>query len=697
MSTQSTKKAFEFTYACQLITERMVKDGDDPVVQWKRWLRLTIQEDLDAAAASTQILGSRSVAKVQQDLAHRLWKSYFPRLELPWQELELKWHDPLNTMDMALIKHAQGISRKDPGAALAILTKNSMEIPSDTAINPPEQPTNKPDIKVAVPLVPATQAISKPGPSSGKPLVILPKDPTTEKPEKPKAQQESNKPSAAAPKPVTKVSGSDINVPGHVQKGTPKSIEDRINLKEFLDKKLGGIQDEALKAALAVVRNAMDKKAAEDFEQDFPSLPTGTAQDLGHSPSLQVVPYISGSIPVASGARPPPSNPSAPPVSTVKCLFDPWLDTNGNPMGCLPGVGPSEIPLPDNFDPLILLPIKKDIESWLNVDLFFHSRDKGKGKERQTSLGVNRIQVLPEKCRGESRLKEVDSYYGMLAVHILWQWTRDADRRGRFMPILTYLKNGFLAWHCAGSMDSIFASITGKEAYLNNIEPIDEEEMKSGGSVAPMQTLTASTHPRGPYHKPNPTSNDGKPPSDTAFEPTNYLSWRECFMEALEQQPRMRALLSGKELEEFRDVVSCTSTEFGSGSTLHVSTMFKHVNDRYLSVFPEKIVRPSIDDYDEIWELMPIFLQELVRVTSKKFGFKVEFFKHWEEVEGPIKNKLVQMGIPQSAPKKNTEKSTSGITTLYQRPVGDGSLRMVWYETVVLSDDTTKPGPSNER
>ncbi|KAI1346095.1 hypothetical protein F5Y01DRAFT_298622 [Xylaria sp. FL0043] len=157
-----------------------------------------------------------------------------------------------------------------------------------------------------------------------------------------------------------------------------------------------------------------EAQAAEEAKK-FPQLPPGPRPDLGSGPLL------------TSGA----TATSTPAVA--KCAFASWEDEKGNPLPCIPGAGPGEIPLPDNLDPVTyLLPIRIDFEAWLNVDLYFVSK-----KHAPRNL----VQILPGKVRGMARPAEIDARYGLFAFNILTQWTDAMIQKGTMIPVIDYIRS----------------------------------------------------------------------------------------------------------------------------------------------------------------------------------------------------------------------------------------------------------------
>ncbi|KAI0392754.1 hypothetical protein F5Y17DRAFT_434952 [Xylariaceae sp. FL0594] len=197
------------------------------------------------------------------------------------------------------------------------------------------------------------------------------------------------------------------------------------------------------------------------------------------------------------------------------CGFGQWRDNEGKPLPRLPGVGPGEIPLPDQMDPVkYLAPIRKEMEQWLKVELWF-VRKGGREKRNKIAIRAPRWHVSGRGGQAKS-----DQFYGMWAFAVLFSWTRLMSAQGRFIPVIPILQQVYTQ---GVGLDNIRNQIRDKVGdlarkdhffYPRDIVAISPSEMQSVRPTPPAFTgAKAGTRPA-PSGKPTPASKAPKAPAE---------------------------------------------------------------------------------------------------------------------------------------------------------------------------------------
>ncbi|GAW19533.1 hypothetical protein ANO14919_090210 [Xylariales sp. No.14919] len=164
---------------------------------------------------------------------------------------------------------------------------------------------------------------------------------------------------------------------------------------------------------------------------------------------------------------------------TPKCLFGSWKDERGKALPVISGAAPGEIVLPDNMDPTVyLLPIKADIEAWLNMDLYFTSKG--------ATSSYHKIHISPGTVHGRPRPAGVDMKYGLIAFRTLQRWADAMVKEGKMIPVVEFIRTRFGYGNDFGperkASRMLLEPGVGKEMFPNPITAITPDEMKRGTS-----------------------------------------------------------------------------------------------------------------------------------------------------------------------------------------------------------------------
>ncbi|TRX88793.1 hypothetical protein FHL15_010363 [Xylaria flabelliformis] len=736
-------EVFEFGRACVMITNRMREAGKDPVRDWKRWFPRIIDQEIEKSEEMYPILGLRTFTAVQQSICKRVWFFFFKNEPLPWAEVnpDRPSFGQEEEMEISLMREALKVSLTDTKAAIAIFGRNSM----GTSKTGSEKPVSEVQPTVETPTVSKAPPPPKPDP-------IPPPVPTISAVPTPKPKQPTSKPEQPKPKPAqpTKPAGPNPDykpsfgaagfVPGGVsqfhrmmrpdagtsdrrwENAAPPQPSDRpegwttgpdpIKSNDGVDEakeRLKGLQveDPVFEAAMAkmVARiNELETQLNAEKAQ-FPRLPSAPLPDLGSCHQMGPLVGFVGSGPAAT--------------PTKKCPFDSWLDDDGKPIACLPGCGPGEIPLPDNMDPKVyLLPIKTDLEAWLNVDLYFETKNN--------KASPNKIQILPGKSRGQPRPAEVDSEYGLRAFNILFRWTQQMIDEGEMKPIIPFVKE-YLTMESQffGTRQKVAVTLQpiGRMArYPRKLKVISADAMKQGTSK---QSSTARSNvPKGPAPdknktgdtKPKPPATKGKgepkPPkpygktmgpekggkhdgSVSAPAWMNVVAYKDCFEAVINKGGKMTELCTPIELTNLRDLF-CSLVPRKEVDGQPTGRQFvEHLDNKVFTPFTLLFERNSVEEYSGLWTETTFFAEDLLKEAAKVFGHEPQFCleEDWNRIESGVMRNIQALKLPQKASKPK-ESSDSGVITISEGRGIDGGLRRKWVDG--LRDDPRQESKGKE-
>ncbi|KAI1167071.1 hypothetical protein F5B18DRAFT_520126 [Nemania serpens] len=493
--------AFDFTNACMIITTHLVesRNAEAATETWRLSFPRMIAEEVDKAEEIFPTLGLRSPAAVQQSICRRFWTRLYKNHPIPWAE------DPDShgitfgqgeEMEMSVLNTALTVSCTDIKGSLKILATNSIEgvkIDSKELAQTIRGGTTDVEIKtVASQGASPAQVNPEPGhPAQATPALIF----TTGAPHfsagfRPRDVSQISRDTRPAQRPTARLGPSSIvesssaaekrqtsvatTLPSAWRNWAPPEVPGSSHTVsrprpgnkregEIVETRIKGFEDDQQLGSLIKELQALHAhRWADEMDEKYPLLPRGDKVNLGSRPALRFLP----------GTTPPPSA-----ESRLTCSFGSWEHENGKPLPCLPGVGPGEIPLPDNLDPTeYLLPIKTELECWLNVDLWFQR----KGKESSH----NKIRIMPSKWRGRARLAEVDEMYGFLAFEVLCEWVKKMAKDRKMIPVMDVILQQFQGHDNSRiHRDHTFQNVqpwVGSSLYKGPIKPISRDEMMKG-------------------------------------------------------------------------------------------------------------------------------------------------------------------------------------------------------------------------
>ncbi|KAI0435768.1 hypothetical protein F4803DRAFT_557664 [Xylaria telfairii] len=718
---------FEFGRACMMITAQLTKTKRDAPTIWRKWFPTIIYEEIRKAEELYPIVGLRSVKAMQQCICRRAWEFFFKNTPLPWVEVitDTPSFGTEEEMEISVMKDAMKIAYTDTKAALTmfrtnrggkpatdkveVVTPEISKVSSPPKPKPGPTPATKPVVVPVVPVVKAPKPAPKPAPelSDDEPyfgvdpvIVSRPKRTTPPKPAPktaptavpdlvPKAAAgPSNYKAAPKPQAVSKTQGPRSTAAGiSVEEGKQDGIDEAIKLlkKMDLDKN----------PELQSILKALEKNKGKDVvipPLDSPALPQASRLDLSSGPTV---------------TRTTISNTNT--KLPARCPFGPWERPDGSPMPCMPGVGPGEIPLPDSMDPrLYLLPIKTDIEAWLNVDLYFAPKSTKPPRP-------SKIQILPAKWRGQPRPAEIDLEYGLRAFDVLLDWVRCIAQKGEIVPIIPFIRTRH---HMESSRIGVLQKVdwalqqdVGRAMFQGKIKLIGVDRMQEGSSKHPNITK------RNAAKDPAPQTKGGKPtaqierstsqkigPSTSQIPQEeqdsvrnapwkNAVAYVDIFKAALGKRERMAGLYSSSELELFGSIFMGLAAQMQRDELPTVENIIRYVGNYVLTPFTTLFKRSSWDDYKELLDETQPFVRELIREAGKVFGFEAECLTKecWYMIcagMNGIRHNVALMELPLEVPKES-EESLSGLTTVPKSLNSDGGSR-------VMQAKTLDPPGSNE-
>ncbi|KAI0432041.1 hypothetical protein F5Y09DRAFT_354400 [Xylaria sp. FL1042] len=531
---------FKLEKVIMTITERMAKSHNVEEM-WKRFLPQALFEEIHETETLISSMGSKTLVSVQQCICRRMWEFLFPKETPPWPVINTFSLGVGEEMKPSQLKDILAVATKDYRVALRVLSTNLMDAEANRIleevrairaakesrkVTTPAIPKTTPAIPKTTPAIPkvTTSTISKvstPAPSQASTRGSTSASTSTSTPAPIPAPVPAPAP---APKPILKTTSKATTQPDpkpavYSSTGTTEGSLVTTGARAWQSWALGNnptVSSSQISDAQMMTMMSESSYLREEFKkflaqgaQRFPQLPPGIKPQLGSGPAL-----TSGT---TSALHPGASQPVAP-----QCPFSSWKDESGNPLPCIPGAGPGQIPLPDNLDPVTyLLPIKMDLEAWLNVDFYFVSRSVRSDR--------NLIVIMPGKVRGKARPAEVDERYGLVAFNILTQWTDEMIRRGTMIPVVEFIRQSF-GVHTSFDVlrkqtRQLLAPMAQRTRYPRPIKTITVNDMKKGISVADSKTLD-----RSPYDH----LEDTLIPLDYRIEITPYLNGFDNYLDDMD-------------------------------------------------------------------------------------------------------------------------------------------------------------------